>query len=408
MKNAKNNKTGITYDAPYKAPPADVLIISSDYTGHGHKSISEALTEQFEEHYPSMNIVVIDGFSLAGSIGTGISKLYGTVTRTSKDLWKLIWEISSNKPSLFIDFCEAAIEDDFISLVKKLKPRVILSVHPYFNAPVLNLLRRYGLRIPFVTLVADLVSITSLWADSRADYIICPTQEAAARCAEYGIDKDRLRIFGFPVRKRFIIYNSNNNNSNDSSCVNNSGNNGNNGNLVPSHIKFLMMSGGEGVANINRISRFLKTLLTEYNCSITIVAGRNKVLKRSLELALGEKFEDRVRIIGFTKNIHELMIESDIIFARGSPNVAMEAVYCNKPIIITGALPGQEAENPIYLSKHGLGLICNGHKTIKPLIDALLRNNGALYDKIREAQRNYMQPDSAHKITSFIAELALS
>lgn len=43
----------------------NILIISSDYTGHGHKSITEALCEEFAQ-YEDINVKVIDGFSLGG------------------------------------------------------------------------------------------------------------------------------------------------------------------------------------------------------------------------------------------------------------------------------------------------------------------------------------------------------
>ena len=53
-----------------------------------------------------------------------------------------------------------------------------------------------------------------------------------------------------------------------------------------------------------------------------------------------------MRILGFVTEIENLMLESDIMIARGSPNSFFEAVVMNVPLIITGALPGQEQGNP--------------------------------------------------------------
>jgi len=88
----------------------NILILSSNNTGHGHKSITESLLEQFS-HYPDVNVHVIDGFTLAGNFGLRIGKLYGSVTRNAKELWKLVWELSLKKPSLLNDFTEVAIKD---------------------------------------------------------------------------------------------------------------------------------------------------------------------------------------------------------------------------------------------------------------------------------------------------------
>ena len=45
----------------------NVVIISSDYTCHGHKSISESLLEQFNQ-YDDVNVNIIDGFDLGGNM----------------------------------------------------------------------------------------------------------------------------------------------------------------------------------------------------------------------------------------------------------------------------------------------------------------------------------------------------
>jgi processive 1,2-diacylglycerol beta-glucosyltransferase len=77
----------------------NILIISSDYTGHGHKSITESLCEFFYLN-EGVNIHVVDGFSLGGNTLAKAGKLYGPITRNVKELWKLVWDISCAKPSL--------------------------------------------------------------------------------------------------------------------------------------------------------------------------------------------------------------------------------------------------------------------------------------------------------------------
>ena len=44
-----------------------LLIFTAEYTGHGHKSISDALMERLK-NYPDIEILTIDGFDLMNKV----------------------------------------------------------------------------------------------------------------------------------------------------------------------------------------------------------------------------------------------------------------------------------------------------------------------------------------------------
>lgn len=361
-----------------------ILVISSTFTGHGHKSITEALNDHIH-NFPGATMHVIDGFNLGGNLGLRIGKMYGSITRTAKDVWKIIWDISYNKPSIINDFTELAIRENFLKLLKSVKPDLILSVHSNFNTPVINILEENNIKIPLVTLIADIISISPLWADPRADYIICPTIESKYKCLEFGVPETKLPVMGFPIRKRFTDHIGENNNTNDYTH--------------DRPLECLIMSGGEGVGNMSRIARIL---LNNFNCRVKIIAGRNAILKRRLELTLGEKYGDKVEIFGFVDNVQDLMVSSDIAFTRGSPNTALEAVVCNVPLVITGALPGQEEGNPGYIQKYNLGVVCNETRKLKATVSELLANDAQKLNSIKQSQREYRNPDIAKNILAFL------
>ncbi len=362
----------------------NILIISSEYTGHGHKSITEALSEQFA-NYPDVKVHVVDGFSLAGNFGIKFGKLYGSVTRNAKDLWKLAWEIALKKPALLNEFTELAIRDKFLKLVKRLQPDLILSVHPNFNGSVLNILEEHNINIPFLILIADLVSISPLWADPRADYIICPTEESKLKCLEFGIPESKTIVLGFPVRAKFC--------TDDESIFSDRDFKGNR------PLECLIMSGGEGSGNMTETAQ---VLLDNFDCRVSIITGRNKALKAKLENNLKEKYGQRVKIYGFVDNVQDLMRSSDIAFTRGSPNTMMEAVMCNVPLVITGALPGQEEGNPGYLLKHNLGVVCTEPQRLRSVVTDLLADNAKKLNQIRKSQREFRNPNIARNIVDFI------
>lgn len=360
----------------------NVLIVSSNHTGNGHKSITEALQEKFRMK-ENINIHVVDGFSLGGKPLMAIGKSYGIITRKAEGLWELIWDISSVKPQIVNEIVEITIKEKFLKLVEQVKPDLILSVHPNFNGSIINLLEKNNYKIPVVTLIADLTSISSLWVDKRAEYIISPTVEAKDKCLEYGVPRNKIRIINLPVRSRFHYNNVTNlKEMGDDKKLN-----------------CLIMSGGEGVGNMRKIANIL---LKNFDCNVQIVAGRNKQLKNKLEQSLLHSYGDRVKVCGFVDNIEELMLTSDIVFTRASPNVMMEAVSCNVPIIMTGELPGQEEGNSYFAEKYNLGIYCHNIKNIYNIVHELEKDNNKKLEEIRRDQRKYVNFNSAEEIVDFI------
>ena len=362
-----------------------ILIISSDLTGHGHKSITESLCESVKTQN-EVKIHVVDGFSLGKQLLINIGKSYGPITRNSENLWKMIWKLTALKPSLVDNFIETLIRDNFLKLLAEVKPDLILSVHPNFNGSILNILEKQKINIPFITLIADLVNIYPLWADTRANYIISPTFEAQNKCIEFGIPDEKIKVSGFPVRSRFFLKNYKQRKFYKKG----------------QSLKCLIMSGGEGVGNMKKIA---ENLLNDFDCTVKIVAGKNEKLKTKLEKSLLAKYGDRVEIYGFTKNIQDLMLTADIAFTRGSPNVMFEAIASNTPLIITGALPGQEEDNPIFAEKFNLGVVCKNPKEITQTINKLLENDGEKLNKIINCQGNFINANAAEDILQFILKV---
>nr|WP_263327800.1 glycosyltransferase [Neobacillus sp. Marseille-Q6967] len=365
-----------------------LLIISSDHTGHGHKSITESLCERVKTN--EVSIHVVDGFSLGKQLLLMIGKSYGPITRNSENLWKMLWKLSALKPSLVDSLIETLIRDNFLTLLAEIEPDLILSVHPNFNGSILNILEKQNINIPFITLIADLVNIYPLWADKRASYIISPTFEAKKKCIEYGLPDEKIKVPGFPVRSRFFqkdyhqrkLYKRG------------------------QSLKCLIMSGGEGVGNMKKIA---ETLLGHFDdCTVKIVAGKNEKLKTKLERSLKTPYGKRVEIYGFIQNIQDLMFTSDIAITRGSPNVMFEAIASNTPLIITGALPGQEEDNPAFAENFNLGVVCKNPKEIKHTLNKLLENDGEKLNQIINCQRNFINANAAEDILQFILKVGES
>jgi processive 1,2-diacylglycerol beta-glucosyltransferase len=57
----------------------NILFITSNSTGQGHKSITEALSSQIMCLSPDANISVIDGFAEGNAIAIASGRIYNTI-----------------------------------------------------------------------------------------------------------------------------------------------------------------------------------------------------------------------------------------------------------------------------------------------------------------------------------------
>ena len=83
---------------------------------------------------------------------------------------------------------------------------------------------------------------------------------------------------------------------------------------------------------------------------------------------------------------------------RGSPNTILEAINCCLPVVITDALPGQEAGNPEYFEENMLGCFAHNIKDIKETVKNLLDNDAQKLMEIKEHQAKFRNPGAAKEI----------
>lgn len=363
-----------------------IMILYSAYTGSGHKSIADALTEQLTS-YKDAEVYVVDGFSLIGKAGIEISKIYGPMTRGAKNLWDITYEISNQSSKALDNMLSSMVHKRFMRTLSHIRPDLIVTVHSLFNGSVIDLLEYYQIKIPFVTLQADIVNIHNTWCDPRATLTLCPTEEALLSSLRNGMPRDKLMVCGFPTRKQFI----------DAAQKE----------IRPDYdgsrpLNILMMSGGEGSGNL---LNYAEAALARTDCRLKIVCGRNRRLKKHLEDRLA-RYGERAAVYGYVNNLQILMQASDLFITRGSPNSLMEAVVMNIPILVTGSLPGQEADNPILIEKHNLGVLLKGPSTLPAVLRAFKMDGGKRLREIRAAQLAYRNFDNTKNIAATLYGLA--
>lgn len=368
-----------------------ILILTSYVTGHGHKSITNALEEELKKR-EDIEFKSVEAFEFGGKFGVRIGKMYAPIIRTSEDMWKFIYQLSAKEPKSVRDVVRRLIRRKFYKLIDEFNPDIILSVHPAFTSAVIDLVERKKDKkkpIKVAILFADLISISPLWVDPRADLMIAPTKAAWVYALKRGADEDKMAIINLPVRKEILKAGAKIKMVEEKAI------------REKEYVDFLIMSGGEGSGDMGGI---VAKLLNVENSRISVVAGRNSKLKELLE-ARFQNNQDRVTVYGFVKDVENLMTAHDIGIVRGSPNVLMECITCNLPVIVTGALPGQEEGNIDFILENGLGILCSENMDLLSAVGRMIKNNKERLIQIKKNQLKMRDLEAAKKIVDEVASL---
>lgn len=80
-------------------------------------------------------------------------------------------------------------------------------------------------------------------------------------------------------------------------------------------------------------------------------------MKEAFESLVKElNISSKVKILGFTDKVPELMSISDLVVTKPGGLTTTESLASHLPIIIINPIPGQEEENADFLEKHNVGI----------------------------------------------------
>jgi len=133
------------------------------------------------------------------------------------------------------------------------------------------------------------------------------------------------------------------------------------------------------------------------NVCITIVCGKNKKLYEKLQ----NYNNKNLKVIGYSKNINDLIKSSDIVISKPGGLSSTEIASFRKGLIHVFPIPGVETGNTQYFSKHNLSFVANSNEEIINYVNKLLKNDD-IYNKMIESQKEYISTSSAKDLVEFI------
>ncbi|NCD07070.1 MAG: hypothetical protein EOL97_13210 [Spirochaetia bacterium] len=290
--------------------------------GKGHLVPAQAIAEQLEKQGHQ---VIIEDFykflkmSLVGKINKSVWRYLLKHPEIEKKM-----SSKNDSPSLLDSWVKFGklIRGSFLKKwAKNSKTDAIICTHYLPSRILSDIFKDYDIKIPVYYYATDVFSCPgfSIGKNIRKFYI--PTKEGAEYALSYGQPKESINICPFPLQ---------------SSCANSvklSKEEARKKLNLKNIFTIQLNLGGEGVGTLSLIEEIAKK---ELSIQIVVIGGMSENSKNKLQ-NMSKKLPKCINLVvaGFVKNVDEYLYACDIVVGRAGINTMVEALYMNRPFMIT-------------------------------------------------------------------------
>ncbi len=277
---------------------------------------------------------------------------------------------------------------------------VVVSTH-FLATAVLGRMRLRGeLRVPLATVVTD-EHPHSVWIHPGSDLTCVASQQAREAAITAGLDPAAVDATGIPIDPRFCT-------SRPAMLIEGLAGiaPGGAGAANAAEPVILVSGGGHGLGQITACVRGLLSMRTA--ATIVVVCGKNAALERTLRgLALQHAEaagRPSLRVLGYTNRMHDLMAAAQLLVGKPGGLTTTEARAVGLPMLLLGAIPGQEERNAQALVSAGAALRLSRPADAGVQAQRLLEDPVALW-RMRSAAAAAGRPRAAFDVATRVEAL---
>ena len=353
-----------------------IMILTSEKTGNGHKSASNALQRYIDND--KYEIKQIDSFVLMGKLGMLLEKIYIPLTTTFPILYYIPFLLTQAFPDVMHVLVYLKLRRKLSKEIKEYDPDLIITVHSMFTKSISHLLKKEKLNIPFYIDVIDLVNPPKVWLDKRADVIFVPTENVKNDYIKKGVNKNKIFESGFPIRSDIKRRNT--------------------PKVVENNVNILLVNPS---VNVRKNVKFVKEVSKINNSSVSVICGRDKrMYNRLIKNQQNGKIPKTTTIYGFVNNMNEFLDNSHILHTKAGPNMRLEGERSATATVITGNILGQENNNYKYVVENKFGFKCKNPNKIYNMLNDFISSK-----ELNKCLENVLKSDcsgGAEYISNFI------
>jgi processive 1,2-diacylglycerol beta-glucosyltransferase len=216
------------------------------------------------------------------------------------------------------------------------RPRAVITTH-FYPLVTLGAARQSGrLRAPLVSTVTDYAA-HAVWAQPGADLYVAPRGRASADLIRHGVPRAQLFSSGVAVKRAF---------GEAPPLV---------APLAEAKLRVLVTSGGFGVGPVQRV---LESFAGVRGVELTVVCGNNPgLVERAREVVARQCLS--AKVIGFERDMAARMAEAHVVVGKPGGSTLTEAFTSGRPMVLVGAVPGQETLNQAWAVAEGAAVVSN-------------------------------------------------
>jgi len=367
--------------------PKRVLFLMSD-TGGGHRAAADAIRAAMSERYPhAYTFALVDVYRHYTPFPFNrLPELWPLWVHWARPTWKWGYALTNTRGSgdALMAFLQHVWARGLRRLVCEQPADVVVSVHALFSRPLMWAYRRFcPKRPPFFTVVTDLWTTHAFWYEPHVERCFVPTRPAYARALRFGLRPEQLRLTGLPVHPQF-------------------------GRVAPERARqelglrpnlpvVLLAGGGDGVGPVYPIAREIDRRAAPLQ--LVIVAGRNAALRARLA---AERWQHPTLIYPFVNHMAQLMVAADILVTKAGPTTIGEACAVGLPMVLSGAIPGQEDGNVRFVVEGGAGVYTPGARRVADAVMEWLAEGEPALARRAERARALGRPEAVWRIAEEI------
>ncbi|HTV61449.1 MAG TPA: PHP domain-containing protein [Verrucomicrobiae bacterium] len=360
-----------------------ILILTAGF-GDGHNAAARNLRDAIEQADEDARAEVLDLFADSyGAFNTLARKTYLGMVAYAPKLWGQFYSLLENplveKQLGGFTRLQAVLE----KILAQTQPDCVVSVYPVYGHVIKKIYASHHERpFKFITVVTDSITVNSAWFRVSCDYFCVANDATAEVLRQGGVAEDQIKVLGFPVSPVFA--------DNSNALPEPIGE-------EPRRVLYIINTGKK------KAGKAIDRLLEIEDVHLTITAGRDPELRAKLIERTRDQ-EHRVKVIGWTNQMPELMMSHHLVISKAGGATVQEAIAARCPMIVNQVIPGQEEGNAELIQKFNLGAVVEKNKEVAEAVEMAFEKRAALWSEWRKNLRKISRPDAAMKIAELVLE----
>lgn len=366
-----------------------VLILSTSI-GTGHVRAAQAIEAAFKSQYSDVLVRHEDSLSFANAAFRKVyQQTYIDLVANAPDLLGLAYEYADRDwDKLHYGMAFERLNIGKLShVLKEFKPDAIVCTHSLPADMVSWLLCRKEISCHHAVVVTDF-DLHAVWLCHHYSRYYVALDETKEHLVALGFERSRVVVSGIPIDPVFAQVKDQR-----QMRIRHE--------LVPELPTIFVSTGGLGMGPTEQILEQLKKLHEPANIVVACGANADLFAKMSSVANENQSSQHLISAIGFTTEIDEYMVASDLIIGKPGGLTSSEALAKGLVSVIVRPIPGQEERNADHLVEEGVAIRCNNLPVLAYKIEELLHNQ----ERLKIMRSNAVRMARTHAAAEVAADI---